>query len=59
MVKTSTLIYLLDDFNNPSDIILSQPYQTSLQDEHLLSLLDIIAIDPGEDIVMNTLEYLK
>ncbi len=56
MTGTSTLFYLVDDLNNPSDILLN-PYQENLlKDEYFTTFLNLLEVDPGEDLVMRTLE---
>jgi hypothetical protein len=59
MTGTSTLFYLVDDINNPSDMLLT-PYQEHiLKDEHFTSFLNLLEVDPGDDLVLKTLERLE
>lgn len=59
MVKTSTLIYLVDDFNIPSDMILTPGLDKPLADEKYSQFLNILEIDPGEELVKRTLKLLE
>jgi hypothetical protein len=59
MVRTSTLFYLLDDLNKPSDMLLETDQIISLKDEHYCSLLDLLEVDPGEKLVSLILEKLE
>lgn len=56
MVKNSTLFYLVDDINLSSDIILSPSIYNSLWDEEIDYLLDLLAYDPGTELVAKTLQ---
>ncbi|MEX0987284.1 MAG: hypothetical protein WD052_07380 [Bacteroidales bacterium] len=59
MVEISTLYYLVDDLNLPSDMILTQS-QIHLQDEELFyNFLDLLEVDPGENLVKRTMEMLE
>lgn len=59
MTGTSTLFYLVDDMNIPSDILLT-PYQESLlKDEYCTTFLNLLEVDPGDDLVMRTMERLE
>ena len=58
MVRTSTLFYLVDDINLPSDMILTPYHDNSLKDEHYSVFLNLLEVDPGEDLVSRTMEKL-
>jgi hypothetical protein len=59
MTGTSTLFYLVDDMNIPSDTFLT-PYQdTLLKDEYYATFLNLLEVDPGEDLVMKIMEKLE
>ena len=59
MVKTSTFIYLMDDLNTPADMILTTDQDPILHDEIYASFLNMLEVDPGEDLVVRTLEKLE
>ncbi len=59
MVRTSTLFYLLDDLNEPSDMLLDTNQIITLKDEQYCSLLDLLEIDPGEELVSLIMENLE
>ena len=59
MVRTSTLIYLLDDLNTPSDMLLIPNEYSLFQDEYYSSLLNLLEIDPGEKLVSRILEKIE
>ncbi len=59
MVEISTLFYLVDDFNLPSDMILTPNNETILEDEYYTFFLNFLEIDPGEELVAKTLERLE
>ena len=56
MVKNSTLFYLVDDFNMSSDFLLSTSIFSSLLDEEVDFLLDLVEYDPGAKLVTETLQ---
>lgn len=59
MTGTSTLFYLVDDLNIPSDMLLN-PYQENLlKDEYYTAFLNLLEVDPGEDLVLKTLERIE
>ncbi len=59
MTGTSTLIYLVDDLNKPSGMLLT-PYQENiLKDEHYTAFLNLLEVDPGVDLVKKTMERLE
>lgn len=59
MTGTSTLFYLVDDINIPSDMLLT-PYQENLlKDEYYTAFLSLLEVDPGDDLVMKTMERLE
>jgi len=55
MVKNSTFIYLLDDFSNPPDMILTPFYDETSNDDLLNACLNMVECDPGEKIVESIL----
>ena len=59
MVEISTLVYLVDDFNMPSDMILTPNYESFLQDEQIPLILNLLDVDPGEGLVAKTLERIE
>jgi len=59
MAETSTLFYLVDDFNLPSDMLLSSSPEVVLKEEYMLAFLDILEIDPGEALVNRTLKLIE
>jgi hypothetical protein len=59
MVENSTLFYLVDDFNLPSDMILNPLNETKLPEEHWSFFLDMLEIDPGHDLVQKTMERMN
>lgn len=59
MAKTSTLIYLVDDYEIPSDMLLFPEYETTLKDEYLLSILDLLETDPGDELVSKIMERIE
>lgn len=59
MTGTSTLFYLVDDLNAPSDMLLTLYQENLLEGEYYTTFLNILEIDPGEDLVMKTLERLE
>jgi len=59
MVEISTLFYLVDDFNLPSDMILTPNQDNLLKDEYYSVFLDILEIDPGEELVSKIMERLE
>jgi len=59
MVENSTLFYLVDDLNLPSDMILT-PYEDNLlKDEYYSCFLDLLEVDPGEQLVRGIMEKLE
>lgn len=56
MVKNSTLVYLVDDMNQTSDIIFPISSHRTLCDDQLEFLLDMIEYDPGSGLVKETLQ---
>jgi|GEM_PF-2701137 len=59
MTGTSTLFYLVDDINIPSDMLLT-PYQENLlKDEYFTAFLNLLEVDPGDDLVLKTMERLE
>lgn len=59
MVEISTLFYLVDDFNLPSDMILTPNQENLLKDEYFSVFLDILEVDPGEELVSRIMERLE
>lgn len=59
MVGTSTLFYLVDDLNLPSDMILTPNEENLLKDEYYSCFLNLLEVDPGEDLVSRTMEKLE
>ncbi|MEX0981701.1 MAG: hypothetical protein WD577_02090 [Bacteroidales bacterium] len=60
MREISTLIYLVDDINLPPDTFLHQNHEDiQLVDEQCIQLLNLIAIDPGEDLVLAIMEQME
>jgi hypothetical protein len=59
MAEISTLVYLVDDLNLPSDMILTPNFESYLQEDFNPLFLDLLEIDPGEDLVVRTLERLE
>lgn len=59
MAKTSTLIYLVDDLNLPSDMLLNQNIEPQLTEKYDCSILDFLEIDPGDELVTRTLKFLE
>jgi len=59
MREISTLIYLVDDLNLPSDTLLHQNQEESqLVDEQCVEMLNRLAIDPGEDLVFRIMQQM-
>lgn len=56
MVKNSTLFYLLDDFSKPSEMLISPYYEQPSTDDLLSLYLDMAEYDPGEALVMKTMQ---
>lgn len=59
MVEISTLVYLVDDLNMPSDMILTPNYESYLQDDDYPLFLNLLDFDPGEELVAKTLERIE
>lgn len=60
MREISTLIYLVDDINLPSDTFLHQnKKEFQLVDEHCIQMLNRLAIDPGEDVVLRIMQQME
>lgn len=58
MREISTLFYLVDNMNLPSDTFLN-PYQDNqLKDEFYSWFLNLLEIDPGEDLVTRIMERI-
>ena len=51
MAKTSTLIYLMNDFDIPSDMLLFSELETVFRDEQMFTILDLLETDPGNELV--------
>ena len=59
MREISTLIYLVDDLNLPSDTLLHQNQEElQLVDEQCIQMLNRLAIDPGEDLVLRIMQQM-
>ena len=59
MVEISTLVYLVDDFNLPSDMVLTPSFEHYIQEDDYSLFLNILDIDPGEELVAKTLERIE
>ena len=59
MVRSSTLIYLVDDYNMPSDMLLYPELETTLRDEYMCSILDLLETDPGDELVSKIMEKIE
>lgn len=59
MVNISTLLYLVDDFNEHSDIAIFNVQKLLQLEKQISKILDRVEIDPGEDLVYRTLERVK
>ncbi|MFC2090278.1 hypothetical protein ACFLT1_05835 [Bacteroidota bacterium] len=55
MVRTSTLLYLMDDLTGPADMILSPAPESYITDQQCLYLLDLLETDPGQELVTEVL----
>lgn len=58
MVKTSTLIYLVDNTKTPSDMFLSPDFDNIIEDEFYFLFLNLLETDPGEELVSRVLEKI-
>lgn len=58
MAKTFTLVYLVDDINMPSDMILTPNQEDIDDDEYFTSLFSLLEYDPGEDLVSRLMEKI-
>jgi hypothetical protein len=58
MRNISTLIYLVDDINLPFDTELTPIHNDPLKDEFHSILLNLLEVDPGEDIVAQIVERI-
>lgn len=56
MGNTSTLIYLVDDLNLPSDMVFTPFQENTLDDPQITGILDMIILDPGEKFVSTMLQ---
>lgn len=59
MTKFYTLNYVMNDLHNPSQNLYELTERRFRNDEYMLSLLNILEIDPGMDLVAKTLERIK
>ena len=59
MTGTSTLFYLVDDLNIPSDMLLTPFEETIPEDEQITAFLNLLEVDPGVDLVIKTMERLE
>jgi hypothetical protein len=59
MTGTSTLLYLVDDMNIPADTLLTPYQETLLKDEYYITFLNLLEVDPGDDLVTRIMERLE
>lgn len=59
MTGTSTLFYLVDDMNIPSDTFLTPYQETLLKDEYYTTFLNLLEVDPGDDLVTKIMKRVE